>query len=640
VSGRVRAPHATVLVLAVGLGFGLAAVGARAIPRSPGPASPTAGTIDLLGRDVTRIVGSVNSANVGGSVAGIGDFNGDRLPDLAIGAPQQAQPGEPRNAGAVYVVYGSRRAHTLDLKQLGRQGLLLRGAGINDKAGRTVAAAGDVNGDGLADLAVAAPLADRNGRRNSGSVFVVFGRRDRRTVNLNGRSGAGYVIDGAVRRDFTGISLAAAGDVNGDGRADLVIGAYGSSPQGRTSAGIAYVVFGQAGTARIDLAALGPNGFRIDGEAIGDVAGTSVAGAGDVAGDGLADVLVGAPMADPQGRHDAGAAYVVRGKADSADVDLAAPGDAAWRIDGALANDRLTGFLPGGLADAGDVNGDGHRDILVGAQEADPLGRQDAGAAYVVFGGARPAPLDLAALGEHGVRLMGAQPNTRFGRALVALGDRDGDGFGDVAIGAPGDGALDARAEGVYVWHGRAEPGDVDAALLGVRDQWLAGAIDARAGEALAAVGDLDGDGRPELLIGAIGLDPGNRGYLTGGAYLVPSRVPARGLRRHGTSSNEVWEGAGLRDVLRAGLGDDQVFGADGSDVVDGQTGDDRVDGGPGPDIVIGGFGNDVLIGGPGDDTIQARDGAHDAVFCGLGEDRAIVDRGDRVDGCERVSRR
>lgn len=635
--GRVRRGAAA---LGVVLSLAALACTAGAFLPSPGPPSPGAGTIDLLGPGVTRIIGATNFANAGGAVAGIGDFNGDGRPDFAIGAPQEALGGV-RTAGTAYIVYGSAKRRTIDLAHLGHDGVRIIGAGINDKAGRTVAAAGDVNGDGLADVAISAPLADRNRRRNSGTVFIVFGRRGRADIHLDSRLGSGgYAIDGAGKRDFTGISLDDAGDVNGDGRQDLVIGAWGASPLGRQSAGAAYVVFGKAGTAPIDLAALGDQGYRIDGEAIGDVAGTSVANAGDVDGDGRPDVLVGAPMADPQGRVDAGAAYVVRGKADSGEVDLAAPGDEAWRIDGATAHDRTTGFFQGGVAAAGDVNGDGHPDIMIGAPEADPLGRRDAGIAYIVFGQGAAAPVDLATIGGAGgggVRLFGAQPDQRAGKAMVALGDRDHDGYGDVAIGAPGDGAIDGRAQAVYIWHGRAEPGDVDLATLGLRDQWLVGALTDREGESLATVGDLDGDKLPELLIGAIGFDPRNRGYLSGGAYLVPSRVAPRGLRRQGDSHNEVWEGGGLGDDLRAGLGDDNVIGGGGNDVLDGQTGDDRVDGGPGNDVIRGGYGSDLLLGGPGDDVIDAADGARDIVDCGPGKDRATVDQKDRVTGCETI---
>ena len=122
---------------------------------------------------------------------------------------------------------------------------------------------------------------------------------------------ANVQLDGAAGREFTGFAVAVAGDVNGDGRADVLVGAPSADNNGRTDSGSAYVVFGKASTAPVDLAALGQAGFRIDGAAAGDAA--DVAGAGDVNGDGRPDVLVGAQRADNNGRTNSGSAYVVYG---------------------------------------------------------------------------------------------------------------------------------------------------------------------------------------------------------------------------------------------------------------------------------------------------------------------------------------
>src|SRR4051812_38322346 len=131
----------------------------------------------------------------------------------------------------------------------------------------------------------------------------------------------------------------------------------------------------------VDLASAKPNA-TIDGAARTDLAGSSVARAGDVNGDGLADVIVGAIQADAHGRRDSGSGFVVFGRADGASVDLARLGGGGFRIDGALAGDHM-GWA---VAPAGDVNGDGYDDVVIGARDADPRGRANAGAAYVVFG--------------------------------------------------------------------------------------------------------------------------------------------------------------------------------------------------------------------------------------------------------------
>src|SRR5262249_62427219 len=129
--------------------------------------------------------------------------------------------------------------------------------------------------------------------------------------------------DGANAYDYAGTSVAPAGDVNGDGHGDLLIGAPGADSNGRYSAGSAYVVYGKTSNTNVDLASLGDGGFRIDGAKAYDSAGTSVAPGGDVNGDGRADVLVGAPGADSNGRYSAGSAYVVYGQTSNTNVDLA-----------------------------------------------------------------------------------------------------------------------------------------------------------------------------------------------------------------------------------------------------------------------------------------------------------------------------
>ena len=201
--------------------------------------------------------------------------------------------------------------------------------------------AGDVNGDGYADLIVGAYGADNNGRADSGSAYVLFGKASGfANIDLASLGASdGYRIDGAVGSDRCGYSVSTAGDVNGDGYADLIVGAYCADNNGRSSSGSAYVLFGKAsGFANIDLASLGASdGYRIDGAVAGDQCGHSVSTAGDVNGDGYADLIVGAYGADNNGRADSGSAYVLFGKASGfANIDLASLGASdGYRIDGA-----------------------------------------------------------------------------------------------------------------------------------------------------------------------------------------------------------------------------------------------------------------------------------------------------------------
>ena len=247
----------------------------------------------------------------GSSVAGAGDVNGDGLADLIVGA-YLAEPDDNSDIGESYVVFGKASGTPVDLAVLGLGGFRIGGIDVGDSLGRSVSGAGDVNGDGLADLIVGADGADPGGDVAAGESYVVFGKADSTSVDLGSLGDGGFRIDGVDLLDYSGFSVSGAGDVNGDGLADLIVGAGGADPGvGAYSAGESYVVFGKADSTAVELAALGAGGFRIDGIDAGDYSGGNVSGAGDVNGDGLADLIVGARGADPGGDSFAGESYVV-----------------------------------------------------------------------------------------------------------------------------------------------------------------------------------------------------------------------------------------------------------------------------------------------------------------------------------------
>ena len=238
--------------------------------------------------------------------------------------------------------------------------------------------------------------------------------------------------------------MSSAGDVNGDGYDDLIIGAYRADPNGGNS-GETYVVYGGAsapGTGgMLDLSALdGTNGFVLNGIYAYDWSGRSVSSAGDVNGDGYDDLIIGAYRADPNGNY-SGETYVVYGGA-------SAPGTGGMLDLSAL--DGTNGFVLNGIdggdysgisvSSAGDVNGDGYDDLIIGAIWGDPNGVYS-GETYVVYGGAS-APgingvLDLSALdGSNGFILDGIDAFDRSGRSVSSPGDVNGDGYDDLIIGA------------------------------------------------------------------------------------------------------------------------------------------------------------------------------------------------------------
>ncbi len=404
----------------------------------------------------------------------------------------------------------------------GHNGFKLDGEASGDQSSDAVSAAGDVNGDGYADLLIGA----YRHVSNTGCSYVVFGSAEvggqglLALSSLNGMNG--FKLDGEATGDYSGHSVSAVGDINGDGYTDLLIGApqcYGGNIC--SGSGRSYVVFGGSEVYHQGVLSLsvlnGTNGFKLDGETANDYSGYSVSAAGDINGDGYADLLIGATdYASYTGR-----SYVVFGSAGVGSQGLltlsSLNGSNGFKLDGEAMGD----YSGWSVSAAGDINGDGHDDLLIGA----PYHASHTGRGYVIFGGAGVGGQGLLALsslnGTNGFKLDGEATGdycTR-GHSVSIAGDVNGDGYVDLLIGAYFHASHMGRSYVVFGGTGVGLQGGLLAlsALNGTNGFKLDGeATNDDSGRSVSGVGDVNGDGYDDLLIGAY-----NRVNGTGRSYVV-----------------------------------------------------------------------------------------------------------------------
>jgi hypothetical protein len=481
------------------------------------------------------------NAQLGWSVAGAGDVNGDGYADVIVGAP--SYDNGDIDEGAAFVFQGSATGiananpSSPGVKQL-------ESNQASASLGYSVASAGDVNGDGYADVIVGAP-GYTAGQSGEGAAFVFLGSAS--GIASGGPSTASAQVESNQVGAGLGFSVAGAGDVNGDGYADVIVGAW-LYANGQSQEGAAFIFLGSAsGIASGNPAS--PGVAQLESNFAGARLGRSVAGAGDVNADGYADVIVGADGYD-NGQSFEGFAFVFPGSASGiASGNPASPGVAKLESNQANAN------LGYSVAGAGDVNGDGYADVIVGAPNYDN-GQSNEGAAFVFLGSS--SGIASSNPSSPGVaRLESDQASAGLGISVAGAGDVNGDGYADVIVGANAYDAGQADEGAAFVFLGSAL-GVINGTPATAAAQLELNQASADFGRSVAGVGDVNGDGYADVVAGAAAFSAGQAGEGAAFVYLGGGK-PAGGPRTFlapNQAGAQTRSAAGAGDVNGDGYGD------------------------------------------------------------------------------------
>jgi hypothetical protein len=420
-------------------------------------------------------------------MATAGDVNGDGYDDVLVGS-RYFDNGQS-DEGMVFLYLGTH---------LGLSWLPIwwaEGNHIGEHFGSSVASAGDVNGDGLADVIVGAREWD-NTLYCEGAAFAWYSAIG--GIPYGNPDNADWSYFGGQESAYLGHCVACAGDINGDGYADVVVGApLYDHAEWLDNEGAAFAFYGSASGLSTDY------GWYRNSGRLESYYGWSVASAGDMNGDGYSDVIIGAPDWGEPGDERCKAS-VHLGSIDGLD-----PGEAWWE---ALIEEHIPHLPAVSVACAGDVNGDGYSDVILGASYCD-LNAQNGGGAFVWHGGpTAPPPGDAENADWFSAR---EQSGALMGYCVASAGDVNGDGYGDVIISIhknDGDAGENSGAAVVYV-------GSVDGLQVGAADWLVEGdQADCWFGQCVASGGDINGDGFSDVLVGApeysAGQDLEGRGYV------------------------------------------------------------------------------------------------------------------------------
>jgi hypothetical protein len=425
------------------------------------------------------------------------------------------------SASALLMISPPRDVSASDLSVIGAAGWKAESDQEEAFFGDSVASAGDVNGDGYDDAIVGAPQYD-NGQSVEGRAYAYYGSDAGLGTTAN------WIAESDQAGAYFGTSVAGAGDVNGDGYDDVIVGAWGYS-NGQTSEGRAFVYHGSAAGLITT-----PN-WTAESNQASALFGISVAGAGDVNRDGYDDAIVGALQYD-NGQSTEGRAYAYYGSA----TGLSSTPN--WTAE----SNQSRAYFGTSVDGAGDVNGDGYDEVIVGA----PFYRTE-GRAFAYYGSAA----GLSTIPNWSVRAGAA-----FGFSVAGAGDVNGDGYGDAIVGARDYSHGEAVEGAAFAYHG-------SVAGLSTTPDWRAESNQAQAwfGTSVAGAGDVNWDGYDDAIVGASFYD---HGQMDEGAAFVfcgsAGGIKISPCRTGESNQPSAWFGtsvAGAGDVNGDGY-DERIMGA------------------------------------------------------------------------------
>lgn len=544
-----------------------------------------------------------NFDEFGSSVTLIGDVDGDGISDLAVGAARDSSFAD----SAVFVLFMNSDGTVKSSTQLASD--ITGGSAFNsNRFGRSVTSVGDLNGDGVPDLAVGAPSDGL-----FGSVYVLFLNTDGTVDNLTKISSATNGGPNLSNFDSFGNSLTSLGDIDGDGFVDLAVGAYRDDTAGSDRGAVHVLFLNSNGSAKstTKIANLTNGGPRL---VDGDRFGSSVASLGDLDGDGVADLAVGADR-DDTGRvstfsNDRGAVHVLFLNSDGTVKGFTKIAD---NTNGGPALDAFDNFGRS-VASVSDLSGDGVVDLVVGATNDNTGGSSfiNPGAVHVLFLDSDGTVKSFTKIANNTNGGPALANDDEFGRSVAFIGDVNGDGLADLAVGATGDDTDGTNRGAVHVlflerqipvpeavtlpgggsYELLVDNGDLvlrPAAgdILLRRPVELVTTLTITGSSGADAISVLDSGtavSTPIVFIGGDGNDEFDASLATAAVTLT------------GAGGNDMLQGGSANDVINGGAGADELIGGAGNDRISGQgTSGDTLDGGDGDDTLNGGSGNDVI---------------------------------------------